>query len=283
MKPISSRIARTATRTATRAATLAGAALLAAPLAHAAAPYLGVAPQGSATTGANDVAVCSSCHGQYGNSLAPNFPNLAGQNYNYLLKQLENFRSGARKNATMSSMIQTVPKAPDDANLKDIARYFSSQKPNPKANANAATPKVPIAVAEKGYRIYQQGLPGQRVPACSACHMPSGLGNAPMAVPALAGQHATYVDSQLNLFASGKRTNSAGHVMATIARRMRPGQRQAVAAYVEVLDPKLIAGVGPRDYADYVKALSSQKVPGVLASALTTQDSKSAGKTGASN
>ncbi len=244
--------------------------VLGAPFAHAAAtaPYLGVAPQGNAAQGAGDVAVCASCHGQHGNSMAPNFPNLAGQNYNYLLKQLEDFRSGARQNATMSAMIQTVPPAPGDANLQNIARYFSSQTLNLKANANAATPKVPFDLAKEGYLIYQGGVPSHKVPACAACHMPSGLGNAPMAIPTLAGQHATYVENELNLFATGQRHNSAGHVMEVIARRLRPEQRKAVAAYAEVLDPKLIEGIGPLDYATYVKDRASQPLPGVLASAL---------------
>ncbi len=271
------------TSQALRIAIFASSVLIAISPAHAGASYLGVAPQGNAAKGADNIAVCSSCHGAHGNSLKPEFPNLAGQNYNYLLKQMENFRSGARQNNTMSAMIQTVPKAPGDANLQDIARYFSSQPLDRKANANATAAKAPLTLANEGYRIYQQGIPAQRVPSCSACHMPSGLGNAPMAIPALAGQHATYIEAQLKLFATGKRDNSPGHVMEMIARRLRPGQRHAVAVYSEALDPSLINGIGPRDYAEYIKALASQKVPGVPTAALATEAATDSKKTGAGN
>lgn len=233
------------------------------------AGYLGVLPpSGAAKAGAGKVAVCSSCHGLHGNSLTTAYPNLAGQNYNYLLKQLEDFRSGARKAATMDAMIKTVPPAPQDTNIKAIAAYFSKQKFDRSVHANATEPKPSKAAATEGYRIYQWGVPGRRVPACAACHMPSGLGNAPMAIPALAGQHAAYLEKELNRFAAGKRHNSPGHVMEHIARRLLPQQRAAVAAYAQAMDPSLASGVGPKTYRAYTKAQAASPVPGVPASNL---------------
>lgn len=251
-----------------------------APTAFAAAPYLGVPPQGDAANGASLAASCAACHGAKGNSTAATFPNLAGQNYNYLLKQLEDFRSGARKATPMTTMMGTIPKKPGDANLKDLAAHFAAQKLDRSAGANATASKPTKALAEAGYGIYQGGIPSAKVPACAACHSASGLGNAPMAMPALAGQHAGYIETQLERFASGKRHNSPGHIMQTIAQRLSAKQIKAVAAYVQALHPELVPGVGPRTYKAYVKAASGQPVPGVPASALSADKTAKAGGKG---
>lgn len=67
--------------------------------------------------------VCAACHGPDGNSAAPDFPRLAGQNFDYLVKALSDYKAGERKNAIM---------APQSANLsvgdiEDLAAYFSKQ------------------------------------------------------------------------------------------------------------------------------------------------------------
>lgn len=67
--------------------------------------------------------VCAACHGPDGNSAAPDFPRLAGQNFDYLVKVLSDYKAGERKNAIM---------APQSANLsvrdiEDLAAYYSRQ------------------------------------------------------------------------------------------------------------------------------------------------------------
>ncbi|MEJ2060873.1 MAG: c-type cytochrome [Gammaproteobacteria bacterium] len=252
-------------------------ALAVGPCAFANAPYLGVAPQGDAQAGAKiATTTCAACHGVHGNSRGDTFPNLAGQNYNYLLKQLEDFRNGSYKAPTMSAMIQGVPKAPDEQNLKNIARYFADQKPDRTANANASAPKPTLDQAKMGYRIYQQGLPGAKVPSCAACHTAGGMGNAPMAIPALAGQHATYIEQQLKAFADGKRANSPHHVMAMIAKRLTPAEITDVALYAQQLRPGLVPGSGPMTYQAYVKARARQPVQGLPADAIKSGGQKTA-------
>lgn len=242
--------------------------LAATPKLHAAAKYIGMLPQGNAASAKGTVSqVCSSCHGTNGVGTMSNFPNLAGQSYPYLLKELENFRSGARKNQTMSMIIKTVPTAKDDKNIKDLATYYAQQKPEYKP------PSKPLASTQvllEGANIYQGGLREKNVPSCSSCHGVSGLGNAPMAVPALAGQHATYVLAQLQAFADGKRDNSPNHVMATVAGRLSKSQMQAIADYVASLNPSLMLGTGPKTYSAYAQTQSKLAVPGVPAAASGT-------------
>ena len=243
-------------------------AVLAAPAARAKADYHGLPPAGAAAKGATQVAVCAACHGSNGMSVSAAYPNLAGQQYNYILKQLENFRSGARKNAIMSTMAMTIPPSKDHANLKDIAAYFSrlkpmSARPAPPGGSAAASQQV-----ELGKIIYDRGVAGKDIPSCAACHGLGGEGNGPMAIPVLAGQHAAYVVSQLEQFASGARHNSPGHVMHAIARAMNAAQEAAVAAYVRQLNPATTLGIGPKDFSAYAKMLASGG----------TTDRKAAGK-----
>lgn len=269
-------MARIADLRMTLSATLGGilAVGLLAPAASAASPdYLGTLPPKVKGVPKVVKTTCSACHGMDGNSVGPTFPNLAGQNYNYLLKQLEDFRSGARSPATMSQMIKSVPKAADNANLKQIAAYFSQQKLK-RGPGQGAKPSKKLA--ETGYQLYVRGsttltqflIVKKDVPSCAACHSPNGEGNPSMAIPALAGQHAMYIDTELKRFASGTRHNGPSGIMAAIAAPLTATQMKAVAAYVSVMNPELIVGSGPKTYKDYAEALKGQPVPGVKSSAL---------------
>lgn len=68
--------------------------------------------------------VCAACHGADGNSTAPDFPRLAGQHYDYLLRALDEYKTGARKNAIMMPMIEKLTKR----DMEDLAAYFSQEK-----------------------------------------------------------------------------------------------------------------------------------------------------------
>jgi cytochrome c553 len=69
--------------------------------------------------------ICSPCHGLDGNKpLAPDYPKLGGQNADYLLKALTDYKSGARKNPIMGAQVANLK---DEKAMKDVAAYFSSQ------------------------------------------------------------------------------------------------------------------------------------------------------------
>lgn len=228
-------------------------AVLGVSLAQAKTDYHGLPPAGAAALGAPQAAVCAACHGSNGIGTSPVYPNLAGQNFNYILKQLEDFRSGARKNSIMSAMAMTILPSKDHANLKDIAAYFAQLKPMwAHASAGAAADHEQI---ELGKSIYQHGVARKNIPACAACHELGGEGNDPMAIPVLAGQHAAYLVTQLEQFASGARHNTPGHVMHMIARQMNAKQEAALAAYLQQLDPATSLGIGPKDFSAYARAV----------------------------
>lgn len=182
-----------------------------------------VSAAGNAAAGKTKAAVCAACHGADGNSVNPQFPKLAGQNANYLVEQLQDFKSGKRRNAIMSGMAASL----SVQDMQDIAAWFSSQTVRP-GEANPSLVTI-------GQQVYRGGDRESGVPACLACHGPDGAGNPPMKIPQLAGQHAAYVVAQLKAYASGQRTTDPHKMMETIASRLSDAQMQAVASYIEGL------------------------------------------------
>ena len=79
---------------------------------------------GDAAEGQTKSKTCVACHGPDGNSPAPDFPKIAGQHYDYLVKALKDYKSGARKNAIMAPIVANL--TPRD--IEDLAAYYSSQK-----------------------------------------------------------------------------------------------------------------------------------------------------------
>jgi cytochrome c553 len=67
---------------------------------------------------------CAVCHGADGNSASAEFPKLAGQHYDYLLKSIKDYKSGVRKSPIMAPMVEKLTVR----DIEDLAAYFSSQK-----------------------------------------------------------------------------------------------------------------------------------------------------------
>lgn len=178
---------------------------------------------GDATAGKAKAAACASCHGADGNSANPDWPKLAGQHDQYLVKQLTNFKAGERKNAMMAPMAAGL----SEQDMADIAAFYSSQA----LAAGKADPKL----VDAGEKLYRGGNATTGVAACMACHAPNGTGNPQANFPSLSGQHAAYIVLQLKAFRSGERANDAGKMMQNIAARMTDAEMESVASYIEGL------------------------------------------------
>ncbi len=181
------------------------------------------AQAGDAAEGKKLSAVCAACHGADGNSLAPTFPKIAGLGEKYLLKQLKDFKSGARANAIMAGQVAAL----NEQQMADLAAYFASQ-----AITIGYADKEKVALGEK---IYRAGNKSTGVPACLACHAADGKGMSAAAFPALGGQHADYIKAQLVTFQENKRDNDASAVMRDIAARLSNKEIDAVSAYIQGL------------------------------------------------
>ena len=163
-------------------------------------------------------AVCAACHGADGNSGTPAYPKLAQQHPEYLIKQLQEYKSDKRNNAVMKGFASTL----SDEDMKNIAYWVTAQKSKP----GFAKEKELVGLGE---RIYRGGIADRQVPACAGCHSPNGAG-IPSQYPRLSGQHAEYSISQLTAFRDGVRKNSLQ--MTQIAAKMNDREIKAVADYI---------------------------------------------------
>ena len=178
---------------------------------------------GDAEAGKTKSATCVACHGPDGNSANAEWPKLAGQNASYIIKQLQEFKAGARKNDLMSPMATPL----SEQDMQDLAAYFSRQ-----------TQSAGVAVAEQvelGAKIYRAGNARTEVAACMACHGPAGSGNPAAVFPRIAGQHAVYIEKALKDFRSDVRTNDNAKMMRNVVSRMTDQEIAAVAQYLQGL------------------------------------------------
>lgn len=161
---------------------------------------------------------CFLCHGENGESSSEVFPKLAGQHAQYIVKQLDNFKSGKRKSTAMADMASRL----SAEDMAAVGAYFET-KASPKEQVKDAD------LAGVGRYIFNSGNKYSGVPACAGCHGKEGLGTA--SLPRLAGQYASYIETQLKLFNKRERTNDNA-VMHSVVEKMSPLEIAAVAEYV---------------------------------------------------
>ena len=240
-KPASSAPAASAPASSTSAATPASSASTAAPTSASSAATAASAAKakeaafeklkavktnpGDPKVGKTKAVACGACHGPTGNSTDPQYPKLAEQSEQYIVTQLMRFKSGVRQNAIMAGMAAAL--TPQD--MHDIGAYFAEQKRSPGVADDKLT-KV-------GKQLYDQGDASRGIPACMACHGPDGAGNPGWRVPDIAGQHAQYVQQQLQAWHTGTTWGSDTHstIMPTIAHHLTEQDITAVSSYVEGL------------------------------------------------
>ncbi|AYQ28351.1 MULTISPECIES: cytochrome c [unclassified Polaromonas] len=168
--------------------------------------------------GASFAAVCVACHGADGNSGSPENPKLAQQHPEYIVKQLQEFKSGKRKNAVMQGFASAL----SDEDMKNIAYWVTANKAKP----GFAKDKELVSLGE---RIYRGGVQDRQIAACAGCHSPTGAG-IPSQYPRLGGQHAAYTAAQLTAFRDGGRKNSIP--MSQVAAKLNDREIRALADYI---------------------------------------------------
>ena len=185
---------------------------------------------GDAEAGQTKSATCMGCHGLAGNSEIASFPKLAGQGEAYLLKQLQNFKSGERNNAIMAGVASLL----SEQDMMDIAAYYSIQT----ISENSA--KGDAKTIELGRKIYVGGKMDTQTTACIACHGPKGLGIPTAGFPSLSAQHADYIAVQLKAFRQYSINEQTGsddvsrtnEMMVNIAKGLTTVEIEALAQYI---------------------------------------------------
>jgi cytochrome c553 len=164
------------------------------------------------------VTACLTCHGPKGQSAVGTWPKLSAQHAAYTAKQLKNFKEGTRANPVMMGMSATLT----EQDMNNISAYLATQP----ASLGVAQNKATI---DLGQSIYRGGIAAKGVPACAACHSPTGAG-IPNQYPLLGGQWADYNSAQLMAFREGTRKNSTQ--MTMIATKLSDQEMKAVSDYM---------------------------------------------------
>lgn len=186
-------------------------------------------PEGDATAGAANYAVCSACHGQQAEgNLQLNAPKLTGLDAWYMRRQIANYQNGVRgsdPNDTfgqqMAPMAATVA---SDAILENVIAYIETLPDTP------VEPMV-FGDVDRGRETYQT---------CAACHGARGEGRWNSKAPRLAGMNDWYLVRQLENFKSGARGSHPediyGDQMSLLATSLkREGAINDVVAYINTL------------------------------------------------
>lgn len=178
---------------------------------------------GDATAGQGKSATCGACHGADGNPPSSQYPKLAGQQEDYIARQVDLIKTGKRVNAVMMGFVASLS-AQDE---HDIGAYFATKTSLP----GVADAKL-VAQGEAAYRGGKAGTP-----ACMACHGPDGRGNPGAGYPQLAGQYADYLSAKLKDFRDGKGFSADDHgkIMVTVAKGLSDQDIAALSSYLEGL------------------------------------------------
>lgn len=165
---------------------------------------------------------CSTCHGPTGQSSNAEFPKLAGQNADYLIRQMFNFKTRARKSNEMEKEMAGLT----GNDIEELADYFSRQKLIPVARQDKA-------LSETGKNFYMLGSPERGISACAVCHGDKARGA--RLLPRVAGQHAQYIAIQLRRFAEQSRTTDQ-MLMHSVASKMTEDEIWAVSYFLSGYD-----------------------------------------------
>ena len=172
---------------------------------------------------------CKTCHGLSGQGFrgAMAIPRLAGQPTEYFENQVHAFDERRRSNPIMYNVAHVL----SPGTLTAIAKHFHDLNPKPLGGA-------PRELASAGKKIFDEGIPGTDVPACSSCHGPQAKGDG--VFPRLAGQLHEYVFKKLVNWTKERGQDAANPdtsaIMQPIAHGLNEQQVKAVAAYLNHLD-----------------------------------------------
>jgi len=215
----------------------------AAPLDASALADLAKAHWGDAKAGAVKAGACAACHGLDGNPTDPQYPRLAGMPERYVAQQLALFKAGQR-NTGMAAVMMPMAAPLSAQDMRDLGAYFSQQKAAAGIadDSKIATgPYAGMKYFEVGQKLFRGGDPARGVPACMACHGPTGAGNPGPAYPHVAGQQSGYAVRRLQEYRAGTTSEADRHsfdIMATVAKTLTDEEIQSLGSYLQGLHPR---------------------------------------------
>ena len=237
---------------------------------------------GDAKAGQTKASACAACHGADGNPSDKQYPRIAGQSERYSAHQMALIASGQRGGPAVAMVPFVKDLTPQD--MRDIGAYFATQKPG----AGLADDGV---VADGGYKgmkfyevgqqLYRAGDASRGIPACMACHGPSGAGNPGPSYPRVGGQHQEYVARRLQEYRAGistEKDTALFKIMAQVAHPLTDQEIQALATYLQGLhdradDAAAVAAPAPAAPATPATPVTAPTAPAAAAAAPAPQQS----------
>ncbi|MDB5421642.1 MAG: cytochrome [Brevundimonas sp.] len=165
---------------------------------------------------------CFSCHGLEGEGDGIAVPRLAGMDAGYLQKQMEDYASDRRHDATMTPIATRL----DPRQRRAVARFYADL-PAPAGPASASPPPSPPRPG-----LWLTGDATRGIVACATCHGVGGEGVGP-GNPALAGQPAAYLVDQITRWRKAERRNDPRNVMTMAVAGLTATEATAIARWLE--------------------------------------------------
>lgn len=212
----------------------------AAPLDNAAVEALASAHWGDAKAGATKAGACAACHGMDGNPADPQYPRLAGMPERYTATQLALYKSGQR-NTGMAMIMAPMASMLSPQDMRDVGAFFAQQKPGAGIADDTLISEGPdkgMKFYQVGERLFRGGDVARGIPACMACHGPSGDGNPGPAYPHVGGQQSAYVIQRLQEYRTGTTSELDARnfkIMATVAANLSDAEIQSLGSYLQGL------------------------------------------------
>ena len=197
---------------------------------------------GDPQNGANKAGACSACHGLDGNAMQQGAPRIAGMPERYVARQLALFKSGHRTTG-LAALMKPYADILSAQDMRDVGAHFAAQQPgagvaDDTVIADASSPYKGMKLYEPGQQLFQNGDSQRGIPACLACHGPSGAGNPGPAYPEIGGQDPAYVMRRLQEYRAGQTAEPDRHLfdqMAQVANRLSDEEIRSLATYLHGL------------------------------------------------
>jgi cytochrome c553 len=194
--------------------------------------------------------LCAVCHQPEGwGTLDGDYPQIAGQLYGVIIKQMADIRARNRDTPTMLPF--TMLGIMSLQQVADVSAYISQLPMTPN---NTVGPGTDL---EKGKRLYAEY--------CVECHGEQGEGVPEENMPLIQGQHYPYLVRQFEWIAQGKRRNADPEMVKQI-KGFSAEDISAIMDYTSRLSPPQNRLAEPDwrnpDFAEFVRAQGSHADPG---------------------
>lgn len=197
---------------------------------------------GDAQNGSTLAGACAACHGLDGNAMQQGAPRIAGMPERYIAHQLALFKSGHRDD-DLAALMKPYADALSAQGMRDVGAHYATQRSGAgvAADTEITDPDSPyegMKFYQPGETLYRVGDASRGIPACFACHGPSGAGNPGPAYPHIGGQDAAYVARRLKLYRTGVTQDPQPHLfnqMASIAKPLTDLEIDSLASYLQGL------------------------------------------------